>query len=150
VARPFRSDRRWRFDVGADELWERICEIDAYRQWWPWLRRFEPGDGLTVGATWTCEVSPPLPYVVRFRVRHDVVEPARCVESVVEGDIGGTARLTIERRFRGCEARLVSDLAPTNSILRTFGLVARPVVERGHDWVLDVGRRQFVERAMGE
>jgi hypothetical protein len=148
VARPFRSDRSWRFDVTSDVLWQHICDTDSYRTWWPWLRRFDPADGLAAATTWRCEVSPPLPYVVRFRVHHDVVDPARLVASTVSGDIGGTARLTIEPDGDGCTARLVSHLAPTNPILRTFGTVARPVVERGHDWVLDVGRRQFVERAM--
>ena len=148
MARPFRSDRSWRFDVASDVLWDRICDTASYREWWPWLRRFEPAGGLAVDETWRCEVSPPLPYVVRFEVRHDHVEPGRVVESTVRGDIGGTARLTIEGDGDRCRARLVSDLAPTNPILRTFGTMARPVVERGHDWVLDVGRRQFVERAM--
>jgi hypothetical protein len=153
MARPFRSDRSWRFDVGADELWETICETGSYRAWWPWLRRFDEDDGLVAGATWRCVVSPPLPYVVRFEIHHESVEPARRVESVVRGDIGGTAVLTLDDLDdldgRGCLARLRSDLAPTNPVLRSFGLVARPLVERGHDWVLEVGRRQFVDRAMG-
>jgi hypothetical protein len=91
--------------------------------------------------------------VVRFEIHHESVEPARRVESVVRGDIGGTAVLTLDDLDdldgRGCLARLRSDLAPTNPVLRSFGLVARPLVERGHDWVLEVGRRQFVDRAMG-
>jgi hypothetical protein len=41
----------------------------------------------------------------------------------------------------------VSALRQANPLLRGFGMVARPLVEYGHDWILDEGRRQFVERA---
>ena len=128
-------------------MWDRISAVDEYRTWWPWLRKFEAGDGLVVGAEWSCEVSPPLPYVVRFVVHIDAVDAGQFIESTVSGDIVGSARLTIEPGVRGSRARLVSALRPANPLLRGLGLVARPLVERGHDWVLDEGRRQFIDRA---
>jgi len=67
----------------------------------------------------------------------------------VSGDVRGSARLTVQSNDGGgSRARLRSDLAPANPVLRSFGLVARPVVEWGHDWVLDQGLRQFVGRAL--
>jgi hypothetical protein len=145
---PFRSDRAWRFDVDRDDLWERIAAVGEYQAWWPWLRSFEPGDGLVAGSRWSCEVSPPLPYTVRFEIRLDRVEVGQAVESTVSGDIMGTARLTVGSGAGGSRARLVSALQPANPLLRGFGLVARPLIERGHDWILDEGRRQFIERAL--
>ena len=145
---PFRSDRAWRFDVDCDDLWERIAAVGEYQEWWPWLRFFEPGDGLVTGSRWFCEVSPPLPYVVRFEIRLDRVEAGQMVESTVSGDIVGTARLTVDTGGDGTRARLVSALRPANPLLRGFGIVARTLIERGHDWILDEGRRQFVERAL--
>jgi hypothetical protein len=145
---PFRSDRAWRFDVDGDALWERIAAVEEYRAWWPWLRTFDPGDGLVPDSRWDCEVSPPLPYRVRFVIHIDHLDPGRLVESTVSGDIVGWARLSIERGARGSRARLVSSLRPANPLLRGFGVMARPLIERGHDWILDEGRRQFVERAL--
>ncbi len=144
----FDSDRCWDFQVSADELWQRLATVEDYSSWWPWLRRFDPGSGIACGARWQCEVAPPLPYVVRFTVQLDDVDEGRSIDSTVVGDIRGVARLELEPRDdRTTRARLVSSLAPAQPILRVVGRTARPVVEWGHDWVLDQGRRQFVDRA---
>jgi hypothetical protein len=146
-AGPFRSDRSWRFDLGPDELWERIAGVEHYADWWPWLRSFDPSGGLAPGARWRCEVSPPLPYIVRFTVhirRVERVPAGRRVHAIVDGDVRGEADLQVEPDGPGAAARLRSALEPANPLLRSVGRVARPAVEWGHDWVLDEGRRQFV------
>jgi uncharacterized protein YndB with AHSA1/START domain len=142
------SDRRWGFDVGAGTLWDAIAVVEDYRRWWPWLRGFE-ANGLVAGDTWRCVVQPPLPYTLRFRVSIDEVEPRRLVSATVAGDVTGTARLEIDERDDGCEARLVSALSPGNGALRVVTRFAAPIVRFGHDWVLDAGAHQFVDRAVG-
>lgn len=151
----FHSDRRWVFPLDRAGLWDRLTATDDYRAWWPWLRRLDAGAGFVEHERWTCVVAPPLPYTVSFHLDLDRVVPEHSVESTVSGDIGGWARLTLadgvgdgEGGTGGCSARLVSSLHPTNPLLRGVGLVARPLVEYGHNWVLDEGRRQFVERAV--
>ena len=149
VPRSFTSDRAWEFDVGTDALWDRLSTVDDYGHWWPWLRSFDPTGGFAVGARWRCEVAPPLPYVVRFTVHLDHIDDGREAAATVSGDVRGSARLTVQASDAGgSQARLRSELAPANPVLRSFGLVARPVVEWGHDWVLDQGLRQFVGRAL--
>lgn len=143
----FNSDRAWDFDIGPDQLWERIAAVNRYESWWPWLRRLEAPGGLSQGSEWACEVSPPLPYTVRFRLQLDKVDPGSDVHALVRGDIGGEALLTVEGNGHGSTARLQSQLYPTNLLLRRAGQVARPLIEWGHDWVLDEGCRQFVRRA---
>jgi hypothetical protein len=148
VEEVFTSDRRWRFSLAPDELWERVAATDSYRRWWPWLRRFEPVGGFRAGARWSCLVQPPLPYRVRFEVALERVEPHRLAVAVVRGDIEGEAVLTIEPRSGGCEARLRSTLWPTHPLMRRVAAVVPPLVRWGHDWVLDTGARQFVQRAL--
>lgn len=132
-------------------LWSRISAVEHYRVWWPWLRRFEPGDGLVPAARWQCEVAPPLPYLVRFTITFEQVEEGRGATTIVSGDVEGTAELTLDRLDGGgTSARLVSHLAPASALLRAVGTLARPMVQWGHDWVLDQGRRQFVDRALGQ
>lgn len=145
---PFRSDRSWTFQVGPEELWDRVSAVGDYRSWWPWLSAFTPVGGFGSGARWHCVVSPPLPYDVRFSVLLEEVEPARSVTARVLGDVTGDASLVIEPTELGCTARLRSELAPAHPVLRRVGAAARPVVEWGHDWVLDQGRRQFVRSAL--
>lgn len=153
MAGPFTSDRRWTFDLEPDELWAAIERTDDYRRWWPWLRRFD-AKGLVGGDRWYCLVQPPLPYQVRFFIDLDRVEPGRLAEATVTGDIRGTARLTVEPvepvepDGHSCEARLVSSLEPAHPFFRALGVVARPMIMWGHDWVLDQGLRQFSRRAL--
>jgi len=149
MPRPFASDREWSFPVEPGALWDRITSVDRYRHWWPWLREFDPGSGLEADARWRCEVAPPLPYVVRFTIEFDRVERGRRAETTVSGDIVGNAVLTFdETDDGGTRARLVSQLAPANPLLRTVGRMARPLVEWGHDWVLDQGQHQFIRHAV--
>jgi hypothetical protein len=144
----FHSDRSWQFGIPREQLWERLTATEDYSIWWPWLCRFQPIGGFQPGARWSCTVSPPLPYEVAFSVLLDRVEPASEVQARVVGDITGEAQLTIVAGHGGCTARLRSSLAPTTPLLRRVGAAVRPVVEWGHDWVLDQGRRQFVDAAL--
>lgn len=136
------SDRTYRFPVTPEALWAGIGEVGRYRRWWPWLRSFD-GQVMREGQVWSCVVQPPLPYVVRFELTLDeVVEPS-FVRATAVGDITGTATLEIRHVEGGSELRLRSSLAPRSDLLRLVAVVARPLVERGHDWVLDTGARQF-------
>lgn len=142
-----RSDRRHAFSVPPEELWEAMVRVDAYREWWPWLRSFD-AIALATGEVWTAVVQPPLPYRLRFDIRLDEVEAPRVASAEVSGDIEGTARLEIEPTSHGSELHLVSELAPTNAVLRAVARVAHPMVRFGHEWVLDTGLRQFRDRAL--
>jgi hypothetical protein len=149
AARPgsITTEHRYELLVGRPEIWALISDVDAYQEWWPWLRVFEAG-GLTAGDKWRCEVQPPLPYAVRFQVLIDEVEAPVEVRARVEGDVIGTATLTLEEHSDGCVARLVSSLAPGNKTLQMVSRLAAPVARFGHDWVLDSGARQFIARAV--
>lgn len=141
------SDRRYPFPVPPVALWSALAGTDDYQVWWPWLRAFDAG-GLRAGERWHCTVRPPLPYTLRFTIHLDEVDEPRYVASHLTGDIRGPARIDIAPVSTGSEIHLTSRLTPSK---RAFGLVAaiaRPVVRRGHDWVLDTGAEQFVSRAL--
>jgi len=125
-----------------------MARVDAYRQWWPWLRHFD-ATALGDGQVWTAVVQPPLPYRLRFDLHlEDVAAPHRA-SARLTGDIEGRASLGIEATAEGSELHIVSDLAPTNAVLRTVAQLAPPVAKFGHEWVLDTGLRQFRDRALG-
>lgn len=141
------TDRRYRFPVRPDALWSAIARTDDYRRWWPWLTSFE-ADGLETGELWRCTVRPPLPYTLRFAIHLDEVVPATRVSARVSGDIAGTARLDVTPHDDGCDVRLTSRLAPNGRAFKLIAKFARPIVRRGHDWVLDTGASEFVGRAV--
>jgi hypothetical protein len=111
------------------------------------LRRFE-GAALAAGEEWRCEVQPPVPYLVRFLVAIEDVEPAALVRAKVCGDVVGVSTLTLSDADAGCTATLDSSLAPGNRGLRLVSRFAAPIARFGHDWVLDSGARQFITRAV--
>jgi len=142
-----RSERRFRFDATPAALWAALGSVEEYPRWWPWLRRFD-ARALAPGEEWRCTVKPPLPYVVRFTITFDELEPERRIEATVTGDIDGPAHLVIEPDGDGSAVTLISSLRPTNAVLRAAAIVGRPLVSYGHDWVLDIGAGQFAARAL--
>jgi hypothetical protein len=141
------TERSYELPVGRAAVWALITDVSAYRTWWTWLRKFD-GAAMEAGASWRCEVQPPLPYPVRFSVHIDEIVVATSVTSRVEGDVVGTATLRLEDCGDGCTATLASSLAPGNTTLRLVSRLAAPVARFGHDWVLDSGARQFIARAV--
>jgi uncharacterized protein YndB with AHSA1/START domain len=141
-----RSDRSFTFTSDPDTVWQAIARTDRYRTWWPWLRAFDGGI-LQTGERWGCEVRPPLPYPVRFVVVLDEVEAPARVASRIEGDIRGSAVLTLARHDVGTRLQLTSSLEPTNTLLRSLGALGRPLARFGHDWVITTGARQFARAA---
>lgn len=145
-----RSDRRFPFDVGRGAVWSAVTRIDRYREWWPWLERFE-GAAFETGQRWRCRVKPPVPYALEFEVVLVEVVGAERVRAHIEGDIEGWAELTAAdgTDASSSEYRLVSELSPANGLLRVVARLARPIAHFGHDWVLDTGVRQFRAAALG-
>jgi uncharacterized protein YndB with AHSA1/START domain len=138
---------RYELPLPREEAWSLISDVSNYRNWWPWLRVFDAA-ALAPGEEWRCEVQPPVPYLVRFRVVIEEVEPAVRVQARVIGDVVGAATLRMEDTAGGCLATLDSTLAPGNTALRMVSRYAGPIARFGHDWVLDSGARQFITRAV--
>jgi uncharacterized protein YndB with AHSA1/START domain len=142
------SDRRYHFDASPGEVWAALADTAGYRRWWPWVAAFD-GDRLAAGDAWRCAVRPPLGYTVRFTIHLDEVVRPTSVAARVAGEIRGDARIELEPCGDGCALRLTSTLAPGNRAFALLAAIARPIVRRGHDWVLDTGARQFAARALG-
>ena len=138
---------RYDLPLPRGEVWALISEVSLYRSWWPWLRVFEAA-ALAETEHWRCEVQPPVPYPVRFRVEIEHVEAPRLVHASVHGDVVGDATLMLEEGGTGCRATLRSSLAPGNRTLQLVSRFAGPIARFGHDWVLDSGARQFIARAV--
>jgi hypothetical protein len=145
--RPFRFDRRWVFEVPPDELWRVLSRTDQFPTWWKWLRRFD-SDGLVEGGESRCVIRGALPYSLSFAVRVVELQPPSLVRADVSGDLAGPARLEIEPHPDGSTARLVWEVDLRSPILRPMVRVARPLMEWGHDWVVDTGIRQFERHAL--
>ncbi len=147
IAGSIATVHRYALPLAREEAWALVSDVSSYRNWWPWLRVLDAA-ALAPGEEWRCEVQPPVPYPVRFRVVIEDVETAVLVRARVVGDVVGTATLRIDDAAGGCIATLDSTLAPGNRALRMVNRFAAPISRFAHDWVLDSGARQFVARAV--
>ena len=129
-------------------VWAAINRVDAYESWWPWLRRFE-AEGLHAGARWACTIRPPLPYVMRFTVGIDHVDPDCRIEATVTGDVRGSAAVTLMPDGDATVVELRSVLTPEGRTLRFVSALAPRLARLGHDRVLATGLRQFRRHALG-
>jgi len=139
---PFVFDRSWEFSVPPEKLWAALADTQSFTRWWPWLRSFDPVP-LEPGATTHCTIGPPLPYVLRAQVTIVAVEHGAYLDTEVSGDVRGPARLEVQRATEGSSARLAWTLAVERPLLRRVAAVARPMLQWGHDWVVDRGVEQF-------
>jgi Polyketide cyclase / dehydrase and lipid transport len=140
-------DRSYRFPMLPDALWSALADTGDYRRWWPWLVDLQ-ADGLVAGEVWRCTIRPPLPYALQFVIHLDDVVRPTLVTAHISGDITGTARLDVAPHGNGCDVQLTSTLAPGRRTLGVIESLARPIIRRAYDWVLDTGARQFLRLAI--
>ena len=138
----FRTDRAWRFAVAPRELWAALADTESYGRWWPWLEGFE-GPPLAEGSRTECVIRPPLPYSVRVTLEAVEVVPGSLVVAKVSGDLLGDARLEVGPGEGGSVLRLAWEVDVGRPLLEVLDRVARPVLQWGHDWVIDRAVAQF-------
>jgi uncharacterized protein YndB with AHSA1/START domain len=141
------TDQRLPFDADVASVWNAMGKVDAYQQWWPWLRTFE-ANALAVGEIWKCVIVAPLRYTVSFTLKFDVVVPEQHIETSLRGDIAGGAWIDLEERGDESDVWIRSTLAPTSPFLKMLSRVFYPVAKSGHDAIINQGAKQFQERAL--
>ena len=141
-------DQSWDFPVPPGELWNVLSRTQDYRTWFSWLRSIDASDGRAQGATARCVIGPPVPYLLRVTIRVVALVPGRTIATEVDGDLRGPARLEIEEAEAGSRARLVWALTVSRPVLQVAARLARPLMQRGHDWCVDTGVAQFRRKAI--
>lgn len=144
-----RTDRSYPLEDPPAVVWRALESVEDYRRWWPWLRSFD-ARRLAAGERWTARIRVPMPWDLRFRLDLGSVTPPERVEAVLDGDIEGTASITVARVGGGSTIRLQSALAPRHRWLRAVNRYLPAVSRRVHDRVVDTAFRQFAERPRSE
>jgi carbon monoxide dehydrogenase subunit G len=146
----FTYERGHRFALPPDRLWDRIDELDQFERWWPWLTdlRIE-GSGLTTGTVLSGVVNPPLPYRMRLRVELVNCVRPHSIDARVSGDLTGDARLRLRPDGRGTLVEAAWTIEVHQPAMRLASRIGRPVLQWGHDRVVDMtvaGFRRRIER----
>jgi hypothetical protein len=90
-------------------------------------------------------VRAPAGYLLRLDLTLAEVDAPHQVDILVAGDVEGRSTVTVRPREDGSDVALAWTLAPRRPLLRVLAVVARPVLVRGHDRILDDGLRRCLD-----
>jgi carbon monoxide dehydrogenase subunit G len=146
--------REFDFPVTPAELWAAIEDAEEFESWWPWLREFTiEGGSLRTGSVLRGVVVPPLPYRMRLRVELVRCRRPSLIDALVYGDLEGEAQLRLSRIGDGTRAEVAWRLEMMQRPMRLASRVARPLLVRAHDVVVEVTvsgfRRQLAAAERG-
>jgi len=143
--------REFEFALGPAEMWERMEHLDQYERWWPWLQEFRlEGGALVAGSVLHGVVAPPLPYRMRIRVELTRCEPPGVIDATIEGDLKGEAHLRLRADGTGSRVEVAWTVEMMQRPMRVASLFGRPLLQWGHDRVVDMtvaGFRRRLESA---
>jgi len=132
-------DGHFRFAVPPAALWSTIERLDQFEQWWGWLGGFHVrGDGLREGSVLSGVVAPPLPYRMNVQVKVTRCEPCNLIDAVVSGDLAGGAHLRLHPDHGGTVTDVAWSLEMLQKPMRLVALAAHPLLQWGHDRVVEV------------
>jgi carbon monoxide dehydrogenase subunit G len=128
-------------------LWDRIEEVDQFERWWPWLTEFRiEGDGLSAGSVLHGVVTPPLPYRMRLRVELVDCDRPHAIDATIGGDLIGTGRLRLRPAAEGTLAEVSWRVEMRQPAMRLASRIGRPVLQWGHDRVVEMTVAGFRRR----
>ena len=143
--------REFEFAVTPSQLWATLDDSGGYERWWPWLKQFRlEGGSLKTGAVMHGVVVPPLPYRMRVDIELLCCRRPRVIDAAVHGDLEGIASLRLHRSGAGTLAEVAWTLQMMQRPMRIASAVARPLLVRAHDFVVDMTVAGFRRHLEGE
>ena len=137
----------YQFDLAPEQLWDRIEQVDQFERWWPWLTDLElDGSGLSTGSVLSGVVNPPLPYRMRLSVELVDCERPVGIDATIEGDLTGVARLRLRPELEGTWAEVAWTVEMRQPAMRLASRFGRPVLQWGHDRVVEMTVSGFRRR----
>jgi len=138
------------FGLSPEQLWDRIEDVDQFEGWWPWLSEFRlVGGGLVQGSTLLGVVTPPLPYRMRVEVELGHCLRPHAIDAVIVGDLTGDAHLRIRPEGEGSRVGMAWTIEARQPVMRMASRFGRPVLQWGHDRVVETAVAGFRRRVEG-
>ena len=131
--------RTHRFPGDPESLWASLARVDRYEQWWPWLSELRcEGPPLTTGSSLAGVVAPPVPYRMRVQVALTRCERPSAIDAEVGGDLRGPALLRLRPEGDGTTVEIEWSVEMLQRPMRLADRVAHPLLQWGHDRVVDL------------
>lgn len=114
-------------------------EFDQYESWWPWLTGFWiEGSGLWTGSILHGSVTPPLPYRMQLRVELVECERPNAITAALSGDLIGNASLRLLPEVGGTFAEVAWTVEMRQPAMRLASRFGHPILQWGHDQVVEM------------
>lgn len=137
------------FPVAPAQLWDTIAQLDEYGSWWSWLQDFRfDALGLVDGNVLHGTVVPPVPYRVQLEVHLESCRRPHLLQAAVDGDLRGRATIALAPLRDGTEVTARWSLDPSSLPMRVAWRVVPPVMQWGHDRVVDIAVSGFRRQAL--
>jgi hypothetical protein len=135
------------FDLSPDRLWHQIEAFDRFEGWWPWLTDLTiTGEGLSTGSILCGTVNPPLPYRMRLRVELVSCTPSQAIDASIDGDLTGHAHLRFHPDGKGTRIDASWTVEMQQPAMRLASRISRPLLQWGHDRVVEMTVAGFRRR----
>lgn len=135
------------FGLPPDRLWQQLEQVDQFERWWPWLTDFEiDAGGLSTGSVLRGVVNPPLPYRMRLRIEVVECERPHAVTATIGGDLVGDSQLRFRPDGEGTWVDAAWTVEMRQPAMRLASRVGRPLLQWGHDRVVEMTVAGFRRR----
>ena len=140
----------YEFPVFPEDIWNTLEEFDQFVLWWPWLQEFRfSGDSLVTGAVLRGVVAPPLPYRMQIEIELTRCEKPRLIEAHVHRDLEGEASLVLRPQGVGSHLEVAWTVEMMQRPMRLADRMAHPMLQWGHDRVVENAVAGFRKRLAG-
>lgn len=142
-----RYRRDYAFPDAPSDLWDAIAEVHHFEEWWSWLEEFGlQGDTLQKGSVLRGVVAPPLPYRMRIEVELTECLRPRRMDALIRGDLEGEASLDIQPAGTGSNVEVAWTVEMMQGPMRLADRMAHPLLQWGHDRVVEITVAGFRKR----
>lgn len=133
----------WKFKASIDEVWNEIRDMDAWPQWWKFVKSVKlirKGDINDIGSIRRIEWSTALPYSICFKSELTAIEYHKRMEGKAYGDLTGTGIWTFKVDGDITYVTYVWRVVTTQWWMNFLAPFARPLFKWNHDQVMKAGK----------
>ena len=141
----------WNFNAPVERVWKEIRSMDTWTEWWKYVKSVEliqPGDENDIHSvrriTWTTA----LPYKLTFDSELIYLDPLKCIEGNVYGELTGTGIWTFTNNGHGTTVRYDWVVSTSKWWMKIVEPLARPVFKWNHDRVMHAGYKGLAKRLL--
>lgn len=139
----------WKFDAPLDKVWAEIRNMDAWPEWWKYVKSVEiikNGNENDIGSvrriTWTTA----LPYELTFDSELVSVDFQKRMEGIAYGELTGVGIWTFTADENSTHVRYDWIVETTKKWMNLFSPIAKPLFKWNHDKVMDAGFEGLQQR----